>query len=82
MLSDDQLSSALHESGIPEEAIGRFIDVLVWYGFLGVIARGGEGAYAYQYHYGLERLYHAALAPKRYIVHPAFRRALEISTVA
>jgi len=81
-LSEDLLLRTLDEGGIQEEALGRFIDVLVWYGFLGVIARDGEEAYAYQYHYGLERLYHAARAPRRYVVHPAFRRALEISTIA
>jgi hypothetical protein len=52
------------------------LELLLWFGFFGIIDRNSEEKYAYQYHYGVGRLLQDAKKPTRYVVHPAFRSAL------
>ena len=54
------------------------LELLLWFGFLGVIDQHGEGRYAYQFHYGVKRLLQEATAPPKFVVHPAFRVELGV----
>ena len=66
---------------LPEDSIESVIEVLTWYGFLGILENGHEDpTFAYQIRYNVEKL----LAPIRrgkasFVIHPAFRRALDVS---
>lgn len=76
-VGEQQLNELLCANGVAEEAVTHVVEVLIWYGFLGVVTRTGEEAYAYQYRYGLDRLFQMAATPRRFIVHPAYRRSLQ-----
>lgn len=77
LLPDRELQTLLEIAGIPPDQQERALRALVWYGFLGLITRDGSEGYAYAYRYGLDRLYRAAASPYQYVIHPAFRGALE-----
>ena len=49
------------------------LDLLLWFGFLGIIDANGDARYAYQFHYGVKRLIQEADDPIRYVINPAFR---------
>ena len=70
------LDEQLEKAGIARQDIEKVKDALVWFGFLGVLTHEGSEAYAYQYRYGLTRLYREAETPRAYVIHPAFRVAL------
>ena len=52
------------------------LELLLWFGFLGVVDVNGEGKYAFQFHHGVKRLMQEAVEPVRYVIHPAFRSEL------
>jgi nucleoside 2-deoxyribosyltransferase/predicted ATPase len=61
------------------------LDLLLWYGFLGVIRENGDTAYIYSVSYEMRRLQalvrKAGLDATQFRVNPAFWRALEIQTL-
>jgi hypothetical protein len=60
----------------------RIIEVLIWYGVLGVVRNGGEVAYIYSVSYDVKRLYvmrdRTPESERRYHLNPAFWIGLEI----
>jgi len=73
--STASIFSAFAAARIPENQFERALDLLLWFGFLGVVSGLGDEHYAYQYHQGIVRL-KAAGRPGAYVIHPAFRSAL------
>lgn len=63
----------------PEEADG-IIELLVWFGFLGVLPRGADAArYSYDVQANMRRLlYPVAMNDAQLVVHPAFRASLDV----
>jgi hypothetical protein len=79
-LDPDAVATRLSQSGIPEDGHQAIIDLLLWYGFLGVRDNSSlEEQYSFEIRYNLRRLSNA-IATKRakYVIHPAFRAALSI----
>lgn len=76
----DQAIDMVKAAEIPEAEPSKVLDILTWFGFLGTTPVGrDEAVYAYNARYNVEKL----MAPIRagraeFIVHPAFRRALNI----
>lgn len=64
------------------EKLDHLVELLLWYGFLGVVRQSGETAYIYSVKYDLRRL--QAIANQnggtttRFQINPAFHRGLEI----
>ncbi len=52
------------------------LELLLWFGFLGVLDGNGNEKYAYEFNYGVKRLLQEASRPPQYVVHPAFRTEL------
>lgn len=83
-LKPDEVRAALKAFRLEDEKIDRARDLLLWFGFLGVEGAEGEGdRFAHQVRYNLKLL----LAPvgtrgARLVIHPAFRRALQIEDQA
>ena len=81
-MSVQDVGERLAQAGVPEAEVARGVELLLWYGFLG-IERSSDGTdqYAYTVHYNISRLMHIVqTGDGRCIVHPAFRDALDISS--
>lgn len=69
----------LKETGFSDQDLDRVLRLIVWFGFMGVLSDGQENpTFMYQARQNLEKL----LAPIKqgravFVIHPAFRRALE-----
>ena len=78
-MDHQKVYSVLKASGFPDEELDKALKLLIWFGFLGVKADPLEPAkFSYQVRYNIDKL----LAPARqrnalFVVHPAFRKALE-----
>jgi hypothetical protein len=75
----DEVRIVALEAGVAESTISEVVDLLLWYGFLGVSASMFSGErYSYEVQYNLRRL----LTPvergqARLVIHPGFRAALD-----
>jgi len=81
ILSPDNLNAVLERAGLGNVAAEKTIDVLLWFGFLGVIAPQGEERYSYNVIHNINRL-KATIQQGggQYVIHPGFRAALNIAT--
>lgn len=75
-----EMRQRLVTAKVPDEQVNKTVELLLWFGFLGIDGADGEPErYSHEVRYNLKRL----LAPvssrdARFVVHPAFRRALEM----
>jgi hypothetical protein len=78
--SEDALVNRLRGANVPTDQVEKVIRLLLWFGFLGVLDRNtDEERYAYEFHYGVQKLLADASRPITYVVHPTFRLALGVS---
>ena len=77
-LTRSAVVSYLVKGGIPPEGIDATIELLVWFGFLGVLSpERGEAEYAYEVRYNVRRLLHPMKnGTALFSIHPGFRSAL------
>ncbi len=80
-LSKDELDLILMEAKVLETRLDRVRDLLLWFCFIGV-TKNNEKHYAYQVQYSIPKLL-AIIKEKKanekaFIIHPAFRKTLEI----
>lgn len=82
-LSGLALQALLRAGGLPEEMHGKAIDLLIWYGFLGVLHKDGEIEYIHSVGYNMRMV--KALIRKNsfedttFCINPAFWSALGIN---
>jgi hypothetical protein len=77
-LLPEAIDRLVRGAGVPAEA-NSVVELLLWYGFLGVRLGTGEEQYSYTVRYNLRRLTHQITTGQaKYVVHPAFRMALGI----
>jgi hypothetical protein len=80
-LSGDRVREVLTKT-VGADKWGGLFDLLLWYGFLGIVREDGEVAYIYDVKYDIKRL--NALVRKRgdggatFRINPAFWKALEV----
>jgi hypothetical protein len=74
-LSRRDIEGRVREAGVPADEFDAVIDLLLWFGFLGVYASADEERYSYQFQYDLKKL-HSGLRQHAYSIHPSFRSAL------
>lgn len=73
----DELHAIVAQAGVGQGNILAAIDLLLWYGFLGVQVGSGEPKYSYDVRHNVERLKAlVATAGGEYVIHPGFRAAL------
>jgi hypothetical protein len=63
-------------AGVSEDRADHVLELLFWFGFLGVLDAEGEERYAYQFQHGVKRMLTGVPTPFRCVIQPAFRRAL------
>jgi hypothetical protein len=79
MLSPQDVEETLTRGQVPEDGISRAVDLLLWFGFLGVQVAEGDPMYSHTVRFTMRRLTHPIDAGTgQYIIHPAFRKALGI----
>lgn len=82
-ISASQLSDVLAAGNVAEAARANLVDLLLWYGYLGVRIRG-ETKYIYDVNYNIRILKAAAVQQKEnleYTINPAFWKALLVEAV-
>jgi hypothetical protein len=84
MLTREQLEKALTSHGVAAEILGKVINVLLWFGFLGFRWTDGTTRYIYSFNYNmkvLEGTHNKMLSTGNinYIINPAFASALGVS---
>jgi len=77
-LSLTEVELKLREVGIPVTEAERVIELLLWFGVLGIYVSEDEERYSYQYEHNPKRM-SAGLKNFAYCIHPAFRVALGCS---
>ncbi len=75
VLSLVEAGNKLLEAGVPESEFREVIELLLWFGVLGIYVNEDEERYSYQFEHD-PRLMRAGLTNYAYCVHPAFRPAL------
>jgi hypothetical protein len=82
LLDDQQLRERIARMKIPPDRHDDLIQILLWYGVIGILRKSGEETYIYNANYEMKKL--SALVSKRptselvYIVNRAFWRGLDI----
>lgn len=78
----DDVRSLLKSMGISEESLEEAIELLFWFGFLGIRnMSSGEEEFSYQVQFNLRKLLHPAKQKKaKVVIHKAFRPALSIES--
>jgi hypothetical protein len=74
-LSEKQVEALIASAGVNISAARKVLELLLWFGFLGVQVYPDEERYAYQYQHNLQKM-HSGTSLSGYSIHPAFRRAL------
>lgn len=79
ILSAKEVSETLNRGNVAPENMDDAVELLLWFGFLGVQVGGGDPMYSHTVHFTMRRLTHPIESGTgRFTVHPAFRRALDI----
>jgi hypothetical protein len=78
ILSLEEVRKTLVEANIPESELSEVIELLLWFGVLGIYVNEDEERYSYQFEHDPRRM-RAGLKKYAYCVHPAFRPALGCS---
>ena len=78
-LTKDEVERILVDGGVRQDQVDEAIELLLWFGFLGVRASSfAEDRYSYSVQYNLRRLlYPVTKGQGCFVIHPAFRAALE-----
>jgi len=75
-MSQDEVSIRLLDARVEENHIDKVIELLLWFGFLGLSVHPEEERYSYAYQHNLKMMKASISQPYTYCVHPAFRRHL------
>ena len=84
VLSKVEVESLLRRASVDEVEFDKAIELLLWFGFLGVTgAEFGDAKYSYEVRYNLRRLLHPIeQGEARFVLHPGFRAALQSESSA
>jgi hypothetical protein len=75
ILSESETKQLLARVGVTEEMLTKVLELLLWFGFLGLHIYPDEERYAYQFQHNVQMM-RSGIDSFRYCIHPAFRRAL------
>jgi Cdc6-like AAA superfamily ATPase len=70
------LESKIQEFDVPLSSVKEAIEILLWFGFFGIVDAEGEEKYAHMYQYGVKRMLREASEQTSFVIHPAFRSVL------
>jgi hypothetical protein len=70
------LENKIQEFEVPPTSVQDAIEILLWFGFFGIVDAEGEEKYAHMYQYGVKRMLREANEQTSFVIHPAFRSVL------
>jgi len=70
------LEDKIREFNVPPGEVQNAIEILLWFGFFGIVDSEGEEKYAHMYQYGVKRMLREANEQTSFVIHPAFRSVL------
>ncbi|AFL90256.1 hypothetical protein Terro_4049 [Terriglobus roseus DSM 18391] len=76
LLDRNEIEAKVTGFGVPQAIVEEAVQILLWFGFLGMIGTDGEEKYAHMYQYGVQRMLREATPGTRWVIHPAFRSVL------
>lgn len=81
-LTPDDVAGVLHGAHIEDDSIQEAMELLVWFGFLGIAGQGhSDDMYSHTTQFHMRRLMHPIETGRgSFVVHPAFHSALQIQT--
>lgn len=77
VMSAQEVSKRISGTGVAPKEIPTVIDLLLWFGFLGIYA-ADEERYSYEFQHNTKRMT-AGVGGFAYCIHPAYRRSLTIA---
>jgi hypothetical protein len=75
IMSRQQVDQRLLDVKVPAKELDSVIQLLLWFGFLGIFVRDDDERYAYQFDHELKRM-QIGLPTFAFSIHPAFRKVL------
>ncbi len=78
VLSPSHVEELVAQAGVSAPQVRRVLELLLWFGFVGLHVYPDEERYSYQYQHNIAKMRHG-LASFSYCIHPAFRKALGCS---
>jgi hypothetical protein len=75
LLSKDEVKQRLIDANVPAERLENAIELLLWFGFLGIYINEDEERYSYKFQHDMKKM-QGAPGQFAYCVHPGFRKAL------
>ncbi|MGA9546052.1 MAG: hypothetical protein WBQ85_20925, partial [Candidatus Sulfotelmatobacter sp.] len=76
MMTRNTLENKIEEFDVASGSVGEAIEILLWFGFVGIVDAEGEEKYAHMYQYGVKRMLREASQQTSFVIHPAFRSVL------
>jgi hypothetical protein len=76
-MSRGELERRVADARVPAEEVGAIIELLLWFGFIGLYIGEDDERFSYQFNYNIARM-HAGVGAHSYTIHPAFRRVLGV----
>jgi hypothetical protein len=78
ILAPGEVQSVLVEASVPPVQVNNLINLLLWFGFLGIYVLPDEERYSYYFQYDVKKM-KSGIKQHGYCVRPAFRNALGCS---
>jgi hypothetical protein len=75
ILSRTDVEMRLKGAGVSPDELEPVVDLLLWFGFLGIYVSADEERYSYQFQHDLKKM-HSGLKQHAYSIHPSFRSTL------
>jgi hypothetical protein len=79
VLSRAEVERCLSGAGVQPDEIQEALDLLLWFGFLGIHQYPDEERYAYQFQHNLRKMLSGLNDYYGFVIHPSFRSALGCS---
>jgi hypothetical protein len=80
-LTPSEVGFVLRNAGIAADQQQKVIELLLWFGFLGIYVYPDEERYSYQFEHNLQKM-RTGITDFTYTIHPAFRLSLGCSDAA
>jgi hypothetical protein len=81
VLSKQEVEIKLRDSGVPQSESEGVLELLLWFGFLGIYVSADEERYSHQFQYDLKKM-RSGLQQYAFCIHPAFRTTLGCHAIA